>query len=195
MGEDVELRWMCGTEADGGTGVAVRELVEQEVEVWTDGSRVDGRAAGATRTKGVYLGEWATVTGSEEIGVLLAWEDKDVVASDSQGVIKRIQNLRYTRPRSWIEEGLVARMQERPRTLMWVKGHNGVEGNEEVDKKARKTVRRGRRTQETEISTPAGIKQEFPVYPKAPAHMKWPPRAVKGLVYMITDKGPQRQWP
>jgi len=49
----------------------------------------------------------------------------------------------------------------------------------------------GRRTQKTAIATPAGIKQEFPIYPKAPAHMKWSPMAVKGLVYMVTDKG---QW-
>jgi len=77
---------------------------------------------------------------------------------------------------------------------MWVKGHSGIKGNEEADRMAGRTVRRGRRTQETAVATPAGIKQEFPVYPKAPAHMNWSPMAVKGLVYMITDKGPQRQW-
>jgi len=38
----------------------------------------------------LYLGEWATVAGAEEIGVLLAWEDYDKVALDSQGVIQRI---------------------------------------------------------------------------------------------------------
>jgi len=69
---------------------------------------------------------------------------------------------------------------------------------------------KGRRAQETVIATPAGIKpsgyqtqrisnpagikQEFPIYPRAPAHMRWSPMAVKGLVYMITDKGPQWQW-
>jgi len=31
--------------------------------------------AGATRTRGLYLGEWATVADAEEVGVLLAWED------------------------------------------------------------------------------------------------------------------------
>ena len=51
---------------------------------------------------------------AEEVGVLLAWENSDVVALDSQGVIQRITNLKYTPPRSWIEEGLVARMRERP---------------------------------------------------------------------------------
>jgi len=39
-----------------------------------------------------------------------------------------------------------------------------------------------------------GIKQEFPIFPTAPAHFRWSARAVKGLVYMVTDKGPQQQW-
>jgi len=51
------------------------------------GSRIDGRAAEATGGEGLYLGEWATVTDAEEVGVMLAWEGNSVVALDSQGVI------------------------------------------------------------------------------------------------------------
>jgi len=193
LGEDTEFQWMGDTRS-AGTGVEVQDLVEQEVEEWTDGSRMDGRAAGATTTESLYLGEWATVADAEEMGVLLAWDKCDVVGLDSQGVIRRISNLLHARPRSWIEEGLVAKMRERPRVLMWVKGHSGVQGNEAADRTARREVEIGWRTQKKAIATPAGIKQGFPVYPKAPAHMKWSPRAVKGLVYMVTDKGPQRQW-
>jgi len=42
--------------------------------------------------------------------------------------------------------------------------------------------------------TPAGIKQAYPMHPKAPAHIRWTLRAIRGLVYMVTDKGPKRQW-
>ena len=157
--EDTELRWMQGSVSHEDIRVEARELAEEEVEEWTDGSRMDGRAAGATRKRGWYLGEWATVADAEKIGVLLGWEDNDVVALDSQGVIQRICNLRYARPRSWIEERLVAKMRERPGTLMWVKGHSGVQGNEEADKMADSTVVRGQWKQETEVATPAGKKK------------------------------------
>ena len=52
----------------------------------------------------------------------------------------------------------------------------------------------GYRLQKTVLATPAGIKSEFPIYPKAPKHIGWKVRAVKGLVHMVTDKGPQQQW-
>jgi len=29
---------------------------------------------------------------------------------------------------------------------------------------------------EPDIATPAGIKQAYPMHPKAPAHMRWPPK-------------------
>ena len=61
--------------------------------------RAAGRAAGATRTRGLYLGEWATVADAEEVGVLLAWEDCDRVALDSRGVIQKMWNLQYDQPR------------------------------------------------------------------------------------------------
>jgi len=46
----------------------------------------------------------------------------------------------------------------------------------------------GWRLQKTGMATPAGIKQVFPIYPKASANLKWSSKAVKGLVYMVTDK-------
>jgi len=55
-------------------------------------------------------------------------------------------------------------------------------------------VKEGKRERRAGIATPWGIKHEFPIYPRAPAHLSWSPGAVKGLTYMVTDKGPQQQW-
>jgi len=76
--EDAELGWMEGV--SGERGVRVVELEEEQVEEWTDGSRIDGRAAAATRTKAEYLGMMAAVADAEKLGVSLAWEENDVVA-------------------------------------------------------------------------------------------------------------------
>jgi len=57
-----------------GMEVKIEELGAGMVEEWTDGSRMEGRAAGATRMEGLYLGTVATVADAEEVGVSIAWE-------------------------------------------------------------------------------------------------------------------------
>ena len=47
---------------------------------------------------------------------------------------------------------------------MWVKGHQGERGSEKADVRARMEVWMGRRLQKKVIATPAGIKQEYPIY-------------------------------
>jgi len=136
----------------------------------------------------------ATVADAEELGVSLAWEECDVVALDSKGVIQRIQELETAPPRSWIEERLVTQMRIRPRTLMWVKGHDGVVGNEMADARAKREVKRGKRMHEPDIVTPAGIRQAYKLHGGAPKWLGWSRWAVRGLTYMVTDKGPQAQW-
>jgi len=121
--EDVELRWMEGIR--GMRNVHVRDLDIEKVEEWTDGSRMEGRAAAATRTRAKYLETMSTIADAEELGVSMAWEKCDVVALDSKGVMERILGLTHQQPRSWIEEKLVRQMIERPRTLMWVKATMG----------------------------------------------------------------------
>jgi len=77
---------------------------------------------------------------------------------------------------------------------MWVKGHAGVRGNEEADKRAKAEVEAGEWRSAAGIVTPGGIRQDNPLYPRAPAHISWTAAALRGLVYMVRDKGPQQQW-
>jgi len=73
LGDEVKLRWMEGVRNER-CEARVEQLEEGLVEEWSDGSRANRRAAGATRQKGLYLGKWATVADAEEVGVLLAWK-------------------------------------------------------------------------------------------------------------------------
>jgi len=90
------------------------------------------------------------------------------------------------------EEKLVRQMRERLRRLMWVRGHQGVRANEEADNRAKGEAWMGPRMHKPDIVTLAGIWQAFPLHTKAPKNLKWPRDAIRGLTYMLTDKGPQR---
>jgi len=141
--EDAVLRWMNGIK--GERRVQVIHLDVDMVEEWTDGSRMGSRAAAATRTTAKPRGTMATIADTEALGVTLVWETTDVVGLDSKGVIQRIQGLVHQKPRSWIEGRLARQMNEHPRTLMWVKGRDGVEGNEQADTRAKREVWMGER--------------------------------------------------
>jgi len=56
---------------------------------------------------------------------------------------------------------------------MWVRGHTGVRGNEEADKRAKEEVEAGERRGAVGVATPRGIKHDFPIYPRAPTHISW----------------------
>jgi len=147
--------------------VKIEELDEDRVGEWTDGSKMNERAPGATRTMAQYLGTMATIADAEAMGVLLAWETCDAVALDSQGVIQRIHGPTLLAPRSWIEKWLSRQMAERPRVLMWVKGHNGVAGNEVADARTKEEVWMGEHMLKPDIIKPTGIRQAFPLHTKA----------------------------
>jgi len=46
---------------------------------------------------------------------------------------------------------------------------------------------------ESEIATPAGIHQAFPLYAR-PAHLQWDREALQGLTYVSIDRGPMKNW-
>jgi len=77
---------------------------------------------------------------------------------------------------------------------MWAKGHSGVVGNEEADVRARMEVWMGERMHWPDIVTPAGFRQAFSLHGRAPSHLRWNRVTLRGLTYLVTDKGPQRQW-
>ena len=156
------------------------------MEEYSDRSRAESIAAGATRKKCMYLGEWSTVMDAEMAGIAMAWEDHDIVALDSQGAIQGTADLMTATPNARIEALVRERMRGGPKKLMWVKGHSGVEGNEVAGLNARKAAWIGKRA--PKIATPAGIRQ---AYPCIPGHAT---QAVKGLSILVTDKGYQRGW-
>jgi len=65
--------------APGAMTVRVEELDGDTVEEWSDGSRMAGRAAAATKTEARYLGTLATIAGTEELGMSMAWDRGDMV--------------------------------------------------------------------------------------------------------------------
>ena len=55
----------------------------------SNGSRLEGVAAGPARTQGSYLGEYGTVMDAEMLDMVLVWENgKRIVALDSQPAIQ-----------------------------------------------------------------------------------------------------------
>jgi len=66
---------------------------------------------------------------------------------------------------------------------MWVKGHQGIEGNEKVDERSKEKVEMGWRIHVPDAATPTGIRQAYPMHPKAPAHMRGPRRRLEAGLY------------
>ena len=171
----------------------IRDLELERVQEYSDGSRLEDAAAAAMTKRAEYLGMHSTVMDAEMLGVLIALEDgSSCIALDSQGAVQRLVQL-YTQPaRLWIEAQLQSKNKEGC-TLMWVRGHTGVEGNEAADRKAKIRAYGGRVADRPSILTPAGIRHDHRVHSKPP-HMKWTRKQLRGLTFIITDRGPMKRW-
>ena len=193
-GHNVQFKWMEEqVHMADRKPFKVQDLDLEKVQEFSDGSRLDEAAAAATTKRAKYLGLHATVMDSEMTGVLLALEDgSQCIALDSQGAIQRLEQL-YTQPaRSWIE--LQLQLENRTGcTVMWVRGHAGIKGNEDADRGAKIRAYGGRVTNQPSILTPAGIKHDHQVHSKG-AHLKWTRKQLRELTFIVTDRGPMKRW-
>lgn len=173
--------------------LSIQEWDEAHTQEYTDGSRLDDAAAAGTTKEGEYLGSHAAVMDAEMLGITMALRSGSTrIALDSQAAIHRATQLYIEPARSWIELQLQKAIRKSS-MLMWVKGHSGVKGNEAADRKAKLRAYGGRVMQVAERITPAGIRQDFPIHSK-PAHLSWSQSAVKGLTYVVTNRGPLKRW-
>ena len=86
---------------EGGRIKNVEVVGGTEGAEFPDGSGRDGHTAAATTRDAWYLRTIAAVMDAE---IAMGWSKMTKVATDSQGGIGRILELRYRDPKSWIEE-------------------------------------------------------------------------------------------
>jgi len=76
--------------------------------------------------------------------------------------------------------------------LMWVGGYGGVEDNKRTDARAKMAVFEGRWLLEPSLATPAGLRSAYPLFGGREKYHSWDRDAMRGLMYLYTDRGPMR---
>lgn len=62
-----------------------------------------------------------------------------------------------------------------------------------ADRRANLRAYGGRVMRRPDIMTPAGIRHDHRMHAN-PKHLQWSRKAVRGLTYVVTDKGPLKRW-
>ena len=121
----------------------------------------------------------ATVMDAEMLGIAMGWNRANKVATYSQGAIGRIQELRYSRPSTWVEELVVMAQEGGDKEIVWVKGHSGIPENDYADFKSKEAAAIGSLTHERQTATTAGNRQEFCVNRMSKPVTHWNRKAFK----------------
>ena len=93
---------------------------------FSDGSSINGHTAAIIIKEKFYFGPTAKVMDAEMLGLAMAWRHHNQVAMESQGTIVRIMEMRFTGPRSWVEELAINAHEDSKKEI---RGHSGVIGN------------------------------------------------------------------
>ena len=76
-----------------------------------------------------------------------------------------------------------------------MKGHSGLAGNEAANRRAKEEVYIGEREGDSDLVTPCGVRMEARKMSECKRkELKWSNKAVRGLTYLTTGKGPFRSW-
>ena len=201
----------------------IRNELEEEgwTTCYTDGSGLENKASGAFtrkshtgfhegKTGSTYLGTRATHYDGELSGIAQALEESREVSmlailTDSKPAISTIRKLDTgtAPPRSEIEARILRELcrrteQQDDTGVAWVKGHKGIEGNEEADKLCREASILGHESEG--VVTPAGLRA-WARRERAKARggngegiLGWHRRAISAYTWCVTGKGPQKKW-
>ena len=197
-GIDYYCEWVKPGEFPGTIKIFEKEQAIQVAKfadntaVFTDGSRTGKQGSektgaataqkneGVWKVKGWHLGYGKTALDAElfalsqALKTALKQTQPTLVFTDSQSgleLIKQGQNLPSIIKEIW-KDAEKLKLRGTPTTLLWVPGHEGVKGNEEADKAAKKATKGGKNADPTvsilylrEQATKRKAKQKNPFYP------------------------------
>jgi len=186
---------------------------------YTDGTGREGETAAGVyshdrkgnppRSYGSFAGNISSVEDGERLAIALALEKEEAemiaIASESQAAIQSIRNIsKGVPPRSQIECRIKKALTAGTRDIgiLWVRGHIGICGNEQVDKQAEFESILGTISESSKIATEEGMKAISKATRKCfrqqpgfnPRTCEWNRQALSAYTWTRTERGPQNKW-